>query len=335
MLGEGRVKIDAKDRRILYWLDVDARMPASALAKRVGISKEGANYRINGLFESGVIDKALMVVDVGRLGFQFYKLYFQFQRITTAQERQILDYFIAHKRVAFMAHCEGKYDLVIALMARSPNDFNGILDGILKKFGSFIRSYDTTVTLEGKELSRKFLASEKEGKGVAKSEWTGPAVNVELDRTDAGILAILGEDGRMAAAEIARRMDISGDTVSKRMKGLMDSGVISGFHLQLNKTRMGYEYHKVMLTLEMISEKREREVMRYLEGHPNIVYVLKTLGPWNMEIDVEVRDDQPFYKVMRQMRDELGDVIRDYESVYVFEEPKFNFVPMGKKVLSS
>ena len=47
--------LDNVDRRILYALDLDARQPISRLAKKLGISKDVANYRIKKMVDSKLI----------------------------------------------------------------------------------------------------------------------------------------------------------------------------------------------------------------------------------------------------------------------------------------
>ena len=44
-------KIDLKDRKILYQLDIDSRQSYSQIAKKVGVSKNVLVYRINKLIE--------------------------------------------------------------------------------------------------------------------------------------------------------------------------------------------------------------------------------------------------------------------------------------------
>jgi DNA-binding Lrp family transcriptional regulator len=48
-------KLDVKDRKILYHLDLDSRQPFSQLGKKVGLSKDLVAYRVKKLHERGII----------------------------------------------------------------------------------------------------------------------------------------------------------------------------------------------------------------------------------------------------------------------------------------
>ena len=52
--------------------------------------------------------------------------------------------------------------------------------------------------------------------------------------------------------------------------------------------KINYQYYKVLLSLINFSEEKEKELLEFCKNHNNIVYVLKTVGSWDMEIELEV-----------------------------------------------
>ncbi|MEM4405392.1 MAG: Lrp/AsnC family transcriptional regulator, partial [Nitrososphaerota archaeon] len=62
------VEIDEKDLAIIRALQRDARMPASMIAKEVGMPANTVRFRINRLVELGVIRGFVALVDPRRLG---------------------------------------------------------------------------------------------------------------------------------------------------------------------------------------------------------------------------------------------------------------------------
>lgn len=61
----------------------------------------------------------------------------------------------------------------------------------------------------------------------------------ELDRTDRRLLAILQEDGRLPAVELAERVGLSPTATGERLRRLMKDGVIVGFSARLDPQRLG------------------------------------------------------------------------------------------------
>ena len=49
------VKLDLKDRKILYQLDINCRQSNTQFGKKVGLSKQVVDYRIKRMEEDGVI----------------------------------------------------------------------------------------------------------------------------------------------------------------------------------------------------------------------------------------------------------------------------------------
>ncbi|MDG9697179.1 winged helix-turn-helix transcriptional regulator, partial [Streptomyces sp. DH17] len=63
--------------------------------------------------------------------------------------------------------------------------------------------------------------------------------NMELDRTDRKILAILQQDGRIANVELAERIGLSPTSIGERLKRLQREGFVEGSGARLNPHRLG------------------------------------------------------------------------------------------------
>ena len=64
--------IDNVDRRILYELDINARIPVTQLAKKLRLSREKVNYRINNLIKRGIIRKFVTMINPVKLGYSVF-----------------------------------------------------------------------------------------------------------------------------------------------------------------------------------------------------------------------------------------------------------------------
>lgn len=62
-----------------------------------------------------------------------------------------------------------------------------------------------------------------------------------IDNTDRQILAILQQDARMSITDIADAVNLSATPCARRIKRLEDSGIITGYHAQINPQKMGYQ----------------------------------------------------------------------------------------------
>lgn len=60
-----------------------------------------------------------------------------------------------------------------------------------------------------------------------------------MDAIDLKILNILRADGRVAWAELARQVGLSGPSVQERVKRLEERGIIAGIHAKVDPHRVG------------------------------------------------------------------------------------------------
>ena len=81
------------------------------------------------------------------------------------------------------------------------------------------------------------------------------ASEVELDPFDRKILAILAEDGRISVTDLARRVGISKTPCQVRMRRLIETGVITGFHAALDPAKLGIDH--IAFTEVKLSDTRE------------------------------------------------------------------------------
>lgn len=93
---------------------------------------------------------------------------------------------------------------------------------------------------------------------------------IPLDRFDEAILRLLASDGRLPAAETARRIGLSKSPTQARIKRLEEAGVIAGYRAVLDPVRMGLAH--VAFVEVKLSDTREaaltafnREIMRVPE----------------------------------------------------------------------
>jgi DNA-binding Lrp family transcriptional regulator len=70
---------------------------------------------------------------------------------------------------------------------------------------------------------------------------SSPGRAPSLDAVDRQILAELQADGRMTNVELARRVELSAPPCLRRVRRLEESGVIRGYHAELDPVALGWE----------------------------------------------------------------------------------------------
>lgn len=150
---------------------------------------------------------------------------------------------------------------------------------------------------------------------------------VKLDSKDKKIIQLLQLNGRMPISEISRKTGIPRDSIKYRMRRLEKLKVIRFYHAFLNPSKIGYPmYSYVTFKLYHIDEKKEKEFINFLTAIPQIVYVSKTTGAWDIAIGICAKDFKDFDDTLRQIRSKFADEIKEIESGSVIQEYKYDYM---------
>ena len=90
-------KIDLKDRKILYELDLNCRKSNAQIGKKIGLSRKVVEYRIKRMENEGIIISYWTAINTMRLGYYVYRIYISFQDITSEIKNEIINYFVNYK----------------------------------------------------------------------------------------------------------------------------------------------------------------------------------------------------------------------------------------------
>lgn len=78
-----------------------------------------------------------------------------------------------------------------------------------------------------------------------------------LDKIDRQILALLRENARMSNLELAESVNLSPTPCARRVKQLEDAGVITGYSVTTDPTKLGYQL-SVYIAISMDKHTAER-----------------------------------------------------------------------------
>lgn len=145
---------------------------------------------------------------------------------------------------------------------------------------------------------------------------------VDIDGLDKRIIYELQEDARhTSASDIAEKCDVSPSTVRKRIQSLEESGVIQGYHPDIDYKRAGYQLQTLIVCTAPIPD-REQLARRVLDIDGVVAVREVMTGSENLHVEVIGRDDDDLSRIGREL-DALGievedeDLIRnEYENSY-------------------
>lgn len=311
-----KIKIDLTDQKILTELDKNCRISASALAKKVNKSREAVKYRIAQLQKKGVIENFITSINPTKLGYHMYKVYLKLENIPEERERFIEE--LKHNvDIYWMGISDGAFDLVFAMLSKSISEYFTKIHHLLSKWKSLILSKVLGTMIDTHQYNKKYFLDSKDRHQVI---FGGDVVNNEIDELDSKLLNILANDARIPLAELARKTESTIEIIRGRIKKLEQKEIILGYRLAVNLNKLGLEFFKAMIYFRTLSEKDERSLFEWMNQHPNSLYYIRSLAPWEAEFEFAVQNYSQFNKIINELRAQFPQIIRNYEHLIMIQE---------------
>jgi len=317
-------KFDLIDKKIILELNTNPRATFSEIGKKLGIGKNNVQYRVKRLLEDGVIKKFVTQFSLGTLGLFLGKFYLQLSGFGKEKESEIYAYLINDKRISWIAKCEGRWDLMIGCYVETLSQLNQIKQDFFKKFEKYITSYDVVFLVEGHTSQRTYLLNKKTI--PKKIERFIGKEKITLDEKDRQIVRLIANDARFNYLDIAQKTGLNIKTVQRRVKDLEKKGVIQGYVTFLDPHKIGYNFFKLCIYLQNY-ETKLNGFLAYCMELPNVIHIIESLGPWEVELEIETETLEDFYNLTHQIRNEYSDIIKKTESVIISNEMKLDFFP--------
>jgi DNA-binding Lrp family transcriptional regulator len=307
----GSVRLDVKDKRLLYELDFDARQSVSQLAKKLELSKQGVEYKLARLTSEGVIRGFNAVVNMPKLGYLYCRLTLSLENANEAKRREVEGYLVNDPRFYWVFSLQGSRDFGAAMWAKSAGDFQRAVEDVVERFGDFISERDETITTDVVHYQQRYLLGIEDTKELHIRETSDRA---SIDDADKKILEALWENARMSVVDIAQRVGESPRVVSYRIKRLEKSGVIEAYRANIDHTKLGFTWHKLWIH----ARRKPKELLEFIKRSPIVVYRVEGVGlPRELDVEVMVSKAQELYDFVNELRSRFADTIGAYETFMI------------------
>ena len=316
--------LDLKDRKILFELDFNARQTNTEIAKKVGLSKQGVDYRIKNLLKNGVITGFYPVIDNMKLGYIYGRVFIKPQNLTKEGELKVLESLAKERKINWILKSEGNYEILFASWQKTLGSFKQLTRDIVSRYSRYIKDIRESVGIRVVHYRSRFLM-EKEG--VDKLVFEETPVRVIVDALDKRILKALCRDARASLVDIASNLRISPKVLAYRIKKLENSKVILGYRPLINYSILGYTYYKILFHLMNVTKEGFESFRRYMENHPKVLFIIDEVGICDIDIELILESEQDYFVFMKTLKSKFPTLVKEYETLVGLENLKVNYLP--------
>ncbi|MCW3158981.1 Lrp/AsnC family transcriptional regulator [Micropruina sonneratiae] len=150
-----------------------------------------------------------------------------------------------------------------------------------------------------------------------------------LDDIDRRLVRLLVANGRMSNSRLALGANIAESTAHTRVSALVDSGVIRGFHADVNLVALGAPVQSLILVkLKDSARPRLRDEAHRLAGVRGVLRVLFLTGQYDLAVTVAASDPS-------ELRDFVVNELSRHpeiagtETCVILEDVRGDWVPFG------
>lgn len=321
-------KLDLKDRKILYYLDIDSRQSFAQIGKKVGLHKDSIGLRVKKLQEKGIIINFFTYIDFSKLGYNVYRYYFLFQYANPKKRIEIINYFADNKYTIFSHTLEGQYDLSVYMAVKDVNDFYHIWDDAFRKYNKYFSKRAFSVWCSEKLYPYTFLIDENltERNDFENVVECGGKTNLKINDIDLEILKLMAIDARIPTIELANKLKISTQTINSRVKNLIKSGVICGFKVKLDLLKLNYKLCRLDINLN--ENVKKQPIIDFLSKNPHLRCIYGSIGDAaDIEIEIILRDLNQIHELMETISNIFPNFIKEYKYHIALTRHKNMYIP--------
>lgn len=321
------VKIDKKDRKILYQLDLNSRQSNTQIGKKVGLKKDVVSYRINRMEEQEIIKKYWAVIDTFKLGYDVFRIYINFQYITKEIKNEIINYFVEYKNSWVVATIKSEIDLDVVVWVDDIYEFYRFWNNTLDKYQEYFEKYAISIYTQANVYEKSFLLPEESqhsnDRELCSMRCSPDAV--EIDKLDYKILNEIAENARKSLIDLAEEFNCSSQTINYRLKKLVKSKVIKAFRVEIDISKFNLQSYKVDIYLK--NHKMKKPIINYLKSKPYLEFMNLAIGWADLEPEFCVKNIEQLMGILDEINQKFSGSIKKQSFFITEKQYKLSCLP--------
>ena len=303
-------KLDLKDKKILYQLDLNCRQSNNQIGKKVGLSKEVVNYRIKRMQDLGVIKGFWTAINSLKLGYYAFRIYINFLDVNPDIENDIIHYFKNYENVWTLQSAKGPVDLGAVIWADDVYNFNKFWNKTLDRYGNFFEKYSVSILNQVNCLKKSFLVLDEYNKSdreFYKINCIGKPVYI--DEIDYHLLNEIAINARIPLVELAKKLNTSSQTIKYKIKNLIKKDIILAFRVGIDITKLGFQ--NCIIDIYLKDHSKGKQIENYIKENPYVENINDiTIGWCDLNFELMVKDIDKLTHLIDEIDNKFPGAIR-------------------------
>ncbi len=315
------------DYDALYLRSENARMRLKEVSKALRKSSQRLKYSFDVLENEEVIKNPYCVFDYSYFGLVLFRTYLRGIYVAEQDKKNILNELEKNPYVVAIYGLTGEYDLAVEFASPNPSKFNKELKKISTLMPN-LNDYKVVLNIVTHLYPRHYLARNNIQAAYNERIIGGDRERELLNKNEMKLIKTLLFYPTAQMNKIAKNSELNVKTVKSIFNNLTKRNIVKGFRYCLDREKLGINASRLFLKLHHLTIERETSLMNYLRNAKEIIQVNKTVGDWDMEIDIESLDAGKIRQAILQIRIEFKDIIERFNLIEFHDTYKKSYLPM-------
>lgn len=318
------MKLKNHDKKLLHELEMDSRIAASAIAKKIAVPKETVSYRIKRMLSKGIIKNFYAIINASKIGYSYYRIFLKFHKITSETEKSLIKYLSEANSCAGLRVLEGDYDMVFITTHRNLSGLKRFMAEFMEKYGRYIQQKSIHTIVAGyKHTQGKVLDAEPQSFEYQHDK----ILDSGVDRHDLMILGALSSDARASLSAIARKIGRELPFARFRIKKLLKKKIIVMFSASIDFVGLGWEHIQLDISLKNLSAAPS--VIEFFKSTGISIFAYDLIGKYDLSVEILVKNDHELREILDRFKEKYLNDYSSYDVSHVYQEFPPNWAPFA------
>lgn len=316
------------DYDLVYIRSENARMSLKEYSHYLKKSSQLLKYSLSILENTGILDKPHCIFDYSYFGLILFRVYFRGGYISEKDKVNIIKEFDNNPYVVSIYELTGEFDLAVEFASPNPSKFNKELKRLLRSV-STLNNYSVLLNLVSYVCPKNYLTKDGVLQSLNVEKIVGGDRKEEVfNRNEMKVMKNLLLAPTMRLTKLAEQSCLNVKTTNSIIKNLRKRNIIKGFRYILDTNKLNINKCRLFLRLHNLSLEKETQLTDHLLKIKETVQINKTVGDWDMEVDLEALDKSKIRYLIMQLRENFKEIIERFNLIEFYAYHKKSYLPL-------
>lgn len=315
------------DRALIYLRAENARISLKQLSRHLNKSPQRIKYNLSVLEKNGILSKPYAVFDYASFGLLMFKVYFRGAYIKEKERARIVAELEENPYILSIYELTGEYDLMLVFGTTNPSKFSTELKNLIARIPT-LKDYTIVLNVVSYKYPKHYLL---EGTGINPLDpeiiLGGDKEKDALSPKDMLVIKYLVSHPMARFTRLAEKTGLNVKTVKSIIRDLKKRKILKGFKYVIDITKLDTHRWRLFLNLHNLSSERETKFMAHLHRSSGVVQTNKTVGDWDLEVDIESLEKNTIRHIVSEIKEEFADIIEHFSLIEIYRYDKISYLP--------